>query len=256
MRATHSVSLRDGVRGARIIRAVATTVAGGFALLGCATSGTRDPAGRDGWLRAAGFHERASWESSILHLDRRQIPARARLAVLVGRAPDVSLGEPHGEEWGVRRRRSDGVQCDVAVFLNGARIRRHTAGGDWTLPFLIQASDLDGIEVHVGPGGPLMEEQDCGALLLWSRAAAAGEPAQFHGSIEGSVWGEGAESVTHVALEGSSRLAELDEKGNFRFDAVLPGLHRVLAQGPQGIVAADTVRVFAFATSSIGVLIQ
>jgi len=116
--------------------------------------------------------------------------------------------------------------------------------------------DLDGIEIHVGPEGPLIDPSGCGVLLLWSEAAARGGSASFYGSIEGIFWGTHEADVVEVALEGSDQRADLTGGGTFVFREVLPGLREVLVRTADEIVGRDTVRVYAFARSAIDISIR
>lgn len=222
-------------------------------LVGCASPGGGGASTRDQWLEDTGFPERAGWESSILHLDGGRIPDTSRLTELVRQAPGVTVRAPRGESWGIQRQLPDDRACDVAVVLNGVRLERLRAGGDWTVDFVARARDLDGIELHVGPGGPLLEESECGVLLLWSSVAAMKAPVPFHGSIEGILWGERVDAVTEVVLEGTGRRAEVGPTGEFGFSDVLPGLRWVVVRTEDGATVRDSVRVYAFASSSTGI---
>ena len=248
------LDLRTARRETTNVRGLILSALGSLILSGCIPPSTSQSGNKSQWLRDNGFQDRSDWDSSILHLDRRRIPGGAKLTTLVGLAPEIHVGQPSGQEWGVRRRRPDGVRCELPVFLNGTRVRRQRTGGEWTLDFLVRTADLDGIEVHVGDGGPVLEGVDCGALLLWSEDAAMGDTPRFLGTIEGTVWGTGVQEVIDVSLEGHSLHA--DGQGDFRFGAVLPGLHRLVVRTGKGIVARDTVRVFAYNTSSIGIPVR
>ncbi len=144
----------------------------------------------------------------------------------------------------------------MAVHFNGAEVRRQRAGGDWTLDFVVPMRDLDGIEIHVGPQGPLIDASGCGVLLLWSEAAARGGQAQFYGSIEGIFWGTREADVVEVVLEGRDQRADLTGGGTFVFREVLPGLREVVVRTADEIVGRDTVRVYAFAKSAIDISIR
>ena len=220
---------------------------------GCAGAGAGGTSGDDPWLREMGFHERAQWPSSALHLGRGEIPRRERLSVILEQVPGVSVGRPQGEGWGIHREAEEGLQCDVAVFLNGALAARGRVGGQWTVDFLAPTADLDGIELHVGPDGPILDEGGCGVLLLWSEAEGAGPAIPLTGTVEGTFWGEGADAVTEVLLEPGGQRATFNRKGEFAISEVPAGSHWVVVRTAAGQVARERVRVYAFAGSWIDV---
>jgi hypothetical protein len=141
----------------------------------------------------------------------------------------------------------------VLVFLNGAQVERKRAGGDWTLDFLVRTADLDGIELHTGPEGPLLDEDGCGVLLLWSDAPLLRSDVPFTGTVEGTFWGDGAELVSEVTLEPGGQRATFDRNGEFVFREIRPGLHWVVVKTAAGPVSRERVRVYAFARSWIDV---
>jgi hypothetical protein len=218
------------------------------------------------WLRETGFEERAEWESSFLHLSREETRYAGRLSGLLRSSPGLIVRNPEGSSWGVYRELPEGGRCSVSVVMNGVFVNRRTLGGGWTIDFLAEMRDLQGVELHVGELGPLVDESGCGILMLWSERSRLDPPgverrfveidAPFRGSVTGAFWGEGAESVVEVRLEPGGQTGDFDNDGDFVFRSVLPGAYDIVIATADGPVARYPVRVYAYADSWIDAPIE
>lgn len=217
----------------------------------CASGSARTMEPREDWLRSVGFAERRDWPSTLLHVGRAQLPGSGRISTVLSTTPEVTVGEPQGRNWGVRRRLADGTRCEMAVFLNGVQADRQTAGGNWRLDYLTWRSRLDGIEVHTGAEGPLTDLDDCGYVLIWSEDALTGEEPPFEGDIAGHVARSAITVTIEAVLEPGSRSTGVGPDGSFEFLGVPPGLYTVVLRGDDKELVRQTVQVYAYARSSI-----
>ncbi len=145
-----------------------------LALAACAVT-VEAPAPEPDWARRVGFEERATWPSMSLHMDRTAIGGARRMSYLLDDA-GIEVSPSRGTEWGIM---SPVEECQLDVYLNGQRLqRRGMADGEW-LDGFIDPGTLAGMEVHLGPDGPI--RHDCGILLLW-RPPLAGAEEGFKGT--------------------------------------------------------------------------
>lgn len=252
---------RVGVRQLQRVRAACWCL---FVSLSVGCAGMNpdpDTSPRTAWLEDTGFVERAAWTSVMVHMPRPELQRFVSLTSVLRTIPGLIVRDPLGVGWGVHRELPSGDRCAVAVVLNGATVSRRTHGGEWTINVLSPVRDLDGVEVHVGREGPVHDETGCGTLLLWSRKAARGGEEPFRGKIAGGFWGDAGEvgRVTEVVLEPGGQLGqlgELDEKGNFVFAGVLPGVYHVVVKTAAGPVARERVRVYAYAETGLDILLR
>lgn len=221
-----------------------------IAAAACATGSSGASLATSGWLAEAGFPSREGWPSALLHADGERTES-GRISALLSAVPGLSVGVPRGEGWGVRRRLPDGGRCEMDVWVNGMKADRRVGGGDWTLDFITWGSRLDGIEVHVGPEGPLIDERGCGYVLIWSMEAAAGEEAAFRGDVVGHLDGSIGTADVEIVLEPGQRHTGVGGDHTFEFLDVLPGSYAVVVVREGREVARQPVRVYAHARSSV-----
>ena len=222
-----------------------------------------DPA--TAWLASTGFPERAAWPSAILHLSRAEMPDQPRISDLLGGTAELDVLPPAGKGWGVHvATSSQELGCELSVLLNGNDLERSTRFGagrrlvlDDALDLMyaaFRASDLDGIEVHLGVEGPTRDESECGVVLLWVGAAADPLDPPFVGRIVATVSGEAADTVTSVVLDPTGERRTPEARGGIEFDALLPGLYYLTVFSRDEVLYNRSVRVYAFGET--GVLLE
>lgn len=135
--------------------------------------------------------------------------------------------------------------------LNGAKTDRRTLGGDWTIDFLTLRMRVDGVEVHVGAEGPLIDESGCGYVLVWSERAATGDELPFRGDVEGRIQADPGVGSGEIVLEPGGRRTGLGRSGSFEFGDVLPGSYWVIVRSGGRELSRHPVRVYAFAKSTV-----
>ncbi len=206
------------------------------------------------WLESVGFPGRVSWPSAKLHLGPAEIPDTLSTRELLETVPGISIEPARGDDWGVRYSRDGSAKCAPDVFLNGSAALRYAfAGADrmLTLDTGLPLERLDGIEVHIGSGGPIGHA--CGEVLTWVRAEVeTGDPG-FTGSIAGSVEGSNADTVTSVFLPATGERRPVDSEGSFGFDELLPGRYEMQFFSGPALLYTRTTRVYAFVESKVTV---
>jgi hypothetical protein len=221
------------------------------ALLGCLTPpSTQAPVGSEALLDTVGFWSRASWSSTVLHLDRARIGGTPRLTSVLRRSDEIDLGTPEGAGWGLFMRDSDGRRgCPLAVYVNGRRVERvQRPGSELSLDDLVSARSLSGVEVHAGPDGPVRLTSECGALLMW--IADTWEASDtFRGRIIAVVEGPRADTVTSVTLHPGGEEG-VEEEGRYLF-SVLPGAYSVTFSTEGEALGVQPARVYAHHDSRV-----
>jgi hypothetical protein len=111
--------------------------------------------------------------------------------------------------------------------------------------------DLDALELHLGPDGPVYDPEECGSLLLWDQSMRyVGDP-EFLGSIRGQVESDPRDAVVGVRIGSSGILQRPDSAGVFAFSGLLPGEYQLEFIITEGSVAHQTVRVYAYKEAQV-----
>jgi hypothetical protein len=234
---------------------------------GCASASGGAGGGREGWLRGNGFRGRGDWSSAVLHLDQGELGPSRRFAEILRQVPGIRVRPRPGNLWGVERLGvPSGAPCPVSVYLNGSRLVQSAPQARVSLDALISAPSLDGLELHLGPDGPLWEADGCGSLLLWAWDRRGPDDQPFRGSIRGRIRSVRPDTAVAVRVRrarsgrpGESAAADttlhLDSEGAFALEGLLPGPYRLEILGPEGAPAASRVlgrqdlRIYAFRES-------
>jgi len=207
-----------------------------------------------GWLESTGFPDRGTWLSSALHLERSEIRRSDRISVLLTGAPGVRMERRTREGWGVYQTRpGTGDVCAIHVYLNGDRVEPAVSENPFTLDYFVPAALLDGLELHLGEGGPTYEEDGCGSLLLWSEELRRQGDGPFRGSLVGRVWSEPPDTVVRARIEPDGAVEEVGPDGGFSFLELLPGEYELVFLSHNGPVTRRALRVFAHRESVVEV---
>ncbi len=138
--------------------------------------------------------------------------------------------------------------CIRDSYVNGQRIARRDRPGGLGLDDIALPRDLAGVELHLGPDGPVDEE--CGALLLWLPAVGAPE-ANFRGTLEARISGARRASIIAARLEPGGLHYGIGPDGTVRFDELLPGDYDVVFISQDGEIGTQSSRVYADVTSVV-----
>lgn len=238
------------------MRILAIAPLAAIGLLGClavpSTSHDIEPAAL---LNAVGFSSRASWPSTVLHLDGSEIGATHRLTTVLRRADGVSIRHPEGIGWGLSLSNGNGAgECPVGVYVNGSRVERiQRPGSDLELDGLVSARSILGLELHAGSTGPVRASGDCGTLLIWipDRMQTS---VPFQGRVIARVEGSRADSVTSVTLH-PGRKEPIYRQGQYVF-SVLPGAYSIVFATKEGEVETLATRVYAHHESRVNLSIN
>lgn len=239
------------VRSTVLVAAWAIVLGG---LAGCASprGGVADPG--DQWLTSKGFAARGDWNSTALHLRKQQLRSTLRISQLIRRVPGVRLQPNRGNPLGLTRildgnRRS----CSLQVYLNGVRMAPQDSAARVDLDARVGLPDLDALELHLGPDGPVHDPEGCGSLLLWDHSMQHVNDPAFLGGIRGQVEGEPPGTVVGVRLGSGGPLQRPDSAGFFSFSGLLPGEYELEIVVPGRPVLRHTTRVYAYTESQVRV---
>ena len=213
-------------------------------LLGSCTSTSPGSTSGGAALERVGFPERAQWSSMVLHLDWTELGGPRRLSSVLRQTDRVELSRPEGQGWGIHARGEDGAfDCPVAVYVNGIRSERaQRAGSQLDLDELVAPRTLDGLELHLGPDGPVRTAGGCGSLLLWTEAFDDSHP--FRGQVVARVEGPAADTVTRAVLHPIGLVGTRD--GRRFYFSVVPGTYEVAFLSGMDELDVRPVRVFAY----------
>ncbi len=220
-------------------------------LWGCSSTGPRTAAAPEGdWLDHTGFSARDSWPSALLHMDRDELRSANSISAVFGGLENVSVQSPGPGSFGIELFRPGGEgPCLVNVYMNGNPTSPHPVGGSARLDDVFGVRMLEGLELHAGLEGPILEEGECGSLLLWSEGLQTPGDRSFHGTIEGTVQSTGVDPVIRVELEPTGVEQLLGSDGSFAFVDLLPGEYEVAFHTRAEVIARANLRVFAFRAS-------
>jgi len=172
--------------------------------------------------------------------------------VLLAAAPEVRIEKRVRGEWGVYQvRPGTGDVCAIHVYLNGNRVEPAVSEDPFTLDYFVPGALLDGLELHLGEGGPTYEEDGCGSLLLWSEELRRPGDGPFRGSLVGRVRSEPPDTVVGARIEPGGVEEEIRRDGGFSFRELLPGEYELVFFSPHGLVTRRTLRVFAHRESVV-----
>ncbi|GMV04241.1 MAG: hypothetical protein AMXMBFR53_05220 [Gemmatimonadota bacterium] len=206
----------------------------------------------DDWLAGKGFPSRGDWPSAALHLRGPQLRSTLRISELLRRVPQVRLRPGPANPLGLTRVLDDpGATCVLQVYLNGVPMVVRDAETRVDLDARVGVPDLDALELHLGPGGPVYDAEGCGSLLLWDRSMRHVEDPPFVGSLRGRVVGLPADTVSGVRIGPDGELRPPDSAGSFDFPGLLPGEYPVEVVLRGGAVLRRTARVYAHVESSV-----
>jgi hypothetical protein len=195
---------------------------------------------RSGWLEARGFYEREQSASGGHFFTREEIDARRTQALtdLLAEVPGVRLHYLDAGRKHVRFGRGatndipafDPRQaralpgCEPDLYLDGTlfreRIPRDGTENRVDGFDIIEASQVEGIEVYIGANTPLQYQHSCGVILVWTRRGSGPAPA-----------------MPAVAVEPNAALPELAPGTRLR--VTLRTGRRAL--GRVGLVTADSL---------------
>jgi hypothetical protein len=111
--------------------------------------------------------------------------------------------------------------------------------------------DLDALELHLGPDGPVYDPEGCGSLLLWDQSMQhVGDP-EFSGSIGGQVESEVTDTIVGVRIGSSGLLQRPDSSGFFFFSELPPGEYEIEFVVRGRPVVRHRARVYAYMESQV-----
>jgi hypothetical protein len=233
-----------------ILLSVWTIVISG--LVSCASGGAGPAGPGDQWLSGKGFAGRAGWSSTALHLRKQQMRSILRVSQLIRRVPEVRLQPSRANPLGLTRiLDGDPGSCALQVYLNGVRMVPRDSLARVDLDARVGVPDLDALELHLGPDGPVYDPEGCGSLLLWNRSMRHVQDPEFSGSIRGQVQSQSPDRVAGVRIGSSGPLQRPDSAGVFSFLGLLPGEYQLEVIVAEGSVGRQSVRVFAFTESQV-----
>jgi hypothetical protein len=111
--------------------------------------------------------------------------------------------------------------------------------------------NLDALELHVGPDGPVYDPEGCGSLLLWDQSMQHVRDPEFLGSIRGQVESEVADTVVGARIGASGRLQRPDSAGFIFFSRLLPGEYEIEFVVRGRPVVRHEARVYAYLESRV-----
>ena len=210
------------------------------------------------WLQDTGFPDRASWPSVVLHRAGSELSDVSSLTRAVDRVPGIRVTTLRREgEWGIWQEDEDGhPECPLAVYLNGNRVERRDATTPRSLDIVSRMADVDGLEIHLGPEGPVRTADTCGAVLVWSARKLAATDEYFRGRLAGRVVRTGGAEVRAVRIEPSGDEVLLGRDGSFTVRRLLPGSYGLVVEGPEGVLTRVDTRVWAFAESWVELIVE
>lgn len=227
------------------------------ALAGCASAGGHAPATSDRWLADRGFPSRGAWPSAALHLRGPQLQSTLRLSQLLRRVPEVRLQPTRENPLGLTRiLDGEGASCVLGVHLNGVPMVPRGADARVDLDARVGVPDLDALELHLGPEGPVFDLQGCGSLLLWDRSMRHVEDPEFEGSVRVVVTDAPEGPGVGVRLGADGALRPLDADGSCVFEGLLPGAYPVELVVPGAATLRHTARVYAHVESTVELRVQ
>ena len=213
---------------------------------GCATSSAGAPASTSAWLAGKGFGQRADWASTALHLRGPQMQESLRLSRLLRTVRDVRLRPGPDNPLGLTRI-LDGGQgtCVLPVYLNGVPLVPSDPTAQVDLDGRVGLAELDGLELHLGPEGPVYDLAGCGGLLLWDRSMRHVDDPAFVGGIRGRVRGDIPDEGVDVRIGAAGPLQRVGASGSFTYAGLLPGAYDLEFIIPGQPVLRYTARVYA-----------
>jgi hypothetical protein len=221
-------------------------------LASCASHGGGVADASDQWLAGKGFAPRGDWGSTALHLRGEQMRATVRISQLLRRVPGVRLQPTRDNPLGLIRVLDEHRgTCVLQVYLNGVRMVPRDSEAQVDLDARVGVPDLDALELHLGPDGPVYDPVGCGSLLLWDRSMRHVRDPEFRGSIRGQVEGESPDAVSGVRIRSSGLLQRPDSAGSFVFSGLLPGEYELEFIVTERPVARERVRVYAYTESQV-----
>ena len=221
-------------------------------LVSCASGGAGTVIPGDPWLAAKGFAGRADWSSTALHLRKQQMRSTLRISQLIRRVPDVRLQPNRANPLGLTRILDEEPgSCALQVYLNGVRMVPRDSLARVDLDARVGVPDLDALELHLGPDGPVYDPEGCGSLLLWNQSMRHVQDPEFSGSIRGQVLSQSPDRVAAVRIGSSGPLQRPDSAGVFLFRGLLPDEYQLEVIVAEGSVGRQSVRVFAFTESQV-----
>jgi hypothetical protein len=237
------------VRWAFVVPAWTIILAG---LASCASSGSQGAISSDEWLAGKGFATRGDWDSAALHLRRQQMRSTFRISQLIQRVPGVRLQPNRDNPLGLTRvLDEDRGSCVLQVYLNGIRMAPRDVEAQVDLDARVGVPDLDAVELHLGPDGPVYDPEGCGSLLLWDQSMQhVGDPS-FLGSIRGQVESEVADTIVGVRIGSSGPLQRPDSTGSFVVSRLLPGEYEIEFVVRGRPVVRHRARVYAYIESQV-----
>ncbi len=220
--------------------------------LGCASVGESGNGEDGGWLAEKGFYDRSSWTSTALHLERADIVSAEGVTDLVLEASGITLQPGPRYTWSlVRTMGSPGDTCSLPVYLNGYVLEMRGSEYRFGLDSFLDVREVDAIELHFGPNGPVFDQRECGCILLWSLDRRTRNDPPFRGSIRGVVKSSAPDSVVDVRLDPGGFSTVPGPKGEFSFSNLRPDAYRLNLTTINGPVAQHWVRVFAYEESHV-----
>lgn len=227
------------------------------ALAGCAARQGSAAISGDEWLAGKGFPSRGDWPSTALHLRGPQLRSTLRISELLRRVPEVRLRPGPANPLGLTRVLDDpGATCVLQVYLHGVPMVVRDADARVDLDGRVGVPNLDALELHLGPEGPVRDPEGCGSLLLWDRSMRHVEDPEFVGSIRGRVEGVPIDGEIGVRLGTGGTLQRPDPGGTFAFGGLLPGKYEleVVLRGETAL--RHVTRVYAHWESSVELRIR
>jgi hypothetical protein len=218
----------------------------------CASHGGQVAVSSDLWLAEKGFETRGDWGSAALHLRGQQMRSTFRISQLIRRVPDVRLQPTRDNPLGLSRvLDEDRGSCVLPVYLNGVRMAPRDAEARVDLDARVGVPNLDALELHLGPDGPVYDPGGCGSLLLWDESMQHVRDPEFSGSIRGQVESDVADAVVGARIGASGLLQRPDSAGFIFFSGLLPGEYEIefVVQGRP--VVRHRARVYAYLESRV-----
>ncbi len=221
-------------------------------VLGCASARSSGSEDDSGLIDDTGFHERSMWPSTVLHLEQEEIVAAEGITELVLEVPGIFVGPGPRNTWSLMRvKEASGDTCALSAYLNGYRLDLRSSGFRLGLDSFLTPTELDALELHIGPSGPVFDENDCGSLLLWSHRHRSPSEPPFRGSIQGHIHSAAPDTVIQIRLHPGESAAVPGANGEFSFLGLRPGLYTLTPVSPGGPISPHSVRVYAHEVSRV-----
>jgi hypothetical protein len=180
-----------------------------------------------------------------------------RISQLIRRIPEVRLQPNRSNPLGLTRvLDEDRGSCVLQVYLNGVRMVHRDSEARLNLDASVGLPELDALELHLGPDGPVYDPEGCGSLLLWDHSMQHVEDPEFLGSIRGQVESESPDTVVGVRIEAGGLLQRPDSAGFFFFSGLLPGEYQLEFIIPERPVVRYRARVYAYEESRVEMKVQ